>query len=290
MPALYDATGHTAGDECSSTYEGRHITLEESYLTHPTHADGLVDHGDPVVVGENIVGVAFKSAAAATDLIAIDTEGIWFLSAVAVDEAGNSAIAPGDELYIHKTTAVISKTRNPTTHARFGYALGDVAAGATGVVAIKVHWDPDVELNDVIWTKEATFEEDGEGTYTASLNLPAGATLVDVIVHAEALWDAATSATMKVGDAADDDGFFTGINLKATDLLAGESISFAHTGGKQGADVDVPGAAAHVRRRYLDTARVVSGVVTSVGAGTAGRTRMTVCYSKPTTVVAATKA
>lgn len=40
MPALYLATGREAGDEISSTYEGRHITLEESYLTHAVHRTG----------------------------------------------------------------------------------------------------------------------------------------------------------------------------------------------------------------------------------------------------------
>jgi len=144
MPVQYLATGHSAGEECSSTYEGRHLTLEESYLTHPTHDDVFVDKGDPVVVGR-IVGVAFNSAAAATDLIAIDTEGIWFLSAVAVNDAGNSAIAPGDEIFINRTTAVLSKITNIATQQPFGYALGDVPTGTTAVVAIKVHHDPTVD-------------------------------------------------------------------------------------------------------------------------------------------------
>ncbi len=142
MPALYLATGHVSGEECSSTYEGRHLTLEESYLTHPSHTDTFVDHGDPVLVGDLIVGVAFTSAAAATDLIAIDTEGIWFLSVNATDYEGASAVATGDQIYINKTTAVLSKNSNKATHQRFGYALGDVAQG-TAVVAVKVHFDPD---------------------------------------------------------------------------------------------------------------------------------------------------
>lgn len=146
---------------------------------------------------------------------------------------------------------------------------------------------------------EVTFTENGAGTYTGSVSVPAGATIHDIIVHAVALWSAATSAAMDVGDVADPNGFFAGIDLKATDLLAGESISFSHPGGKQGADLDAidvggeGGAAAgsdvHVRRRYLATARVISGVVVSVGAGTAGRTRLTVLYSLPV-ATAATKA
>lgn len=143
MPALYLATGKTAGEECSSTYEGRHITLEESYLTHPSHTDGFVDKGDPVLCGENIVGVAFVSAAAATDYVAIDTEGIWFLTVYGTDYEGNSAVAAGDEIFINKTTCLLSKNSNKYTHQRFGYALGTVNSGSSGVCAVKIHWNPD---------------------------------------------------------------------------------------------------------------------------------------------------
>ena len=133
-----------------------------------------------------------------------------------------------------------------------------------------------------------SFTEMGAGTYTATVVVPAGATLVDIIIDGVALWAAATSAVLKVGDATDDDGYFTAVNLKATDLLAGESIDFYAAGGKAGADI----AGSQINRRYSAAARTISGVVTSVGAGTAGRTRMTVVYSAPRAgdVVAATKA
>lgn len=149
MPAYGVYVAGIAGDEVSSTYEGRHLTFTESQLTHPEHADGFVDKGDPVVVGENIVGVAFKSAAAATDLIAIDTEGIWQLSVVATDQNGNSAVAVGDELFINKTTCIISKNYDKGTHVRFGYALYAIGAGETDVIPVKVHFDPDDELEQV---------------------------------------------------------------------------------------------------------------------------------------------
>jgi len=132
------------GEEISSTYEGRHITLLESDLIHPTHADGFVDKGDPICSATGhpaIVGVAFKSAAAATDLIAIDTEGIWNLDVVAVDDAGNSAVAGGDCIYINTTTAVLSKISNGATQRPFGYALGIITGGATNAIAVKVHFD-----------------------------------------------------------------------------------------------------------------------------------------------------
>lgn len=133
---------------------------------------------------------------------------------------------------------------------------------------------------------ERTFTETGAGTYTGAVVVPAGATVLDILVNAVALWDAVTSATMIVGDT-DDDGYYTAVNLKATDLLAGESISFALAGGKAGAYI----ANSQVSPRYSATARTINGIITSVGAGTAGRTRMTVIWSKPvaTDVSAATK-
>lgn len=131
-------------------------------------------------------------------------------------------------------------------------------------------------------------ETTGAGTYTGSVSLPAGSVVHNIIVNAVALWTATTSASLKVGDAADDDGFFVATDLKATDLLAGESIDFVQQGGKGGAYFT--GTNTHVNPRYSAAARVISGIVTTVGAaGSAGRTNMQVVYSVPTSV-AATKA
>lgn len=134
-----------------------------------------------------------------------------------------------------------------------------------------------------IFAKEVTFTEEGAGVYTGGVTVPAGATIVDIIVHATALWDASSSATMIVGDS-DDDGFYTGVNLKATDLTAGQSLSFAQSGGKAGA-YNV-GTNTHWTNRYSSSSRTINGIVTSVGAGTAGRTRMTVVYALPTITAA----
>ena len=137
-----------------------------------------------------------------------------------------------------------------------------------------------------IYEQSVLFTEAGAGTYTGTVDLPAGAFIQDVIVHAIALWAAATSAAMIVGDVDDPNGFFDAVNLKATDLLAGESINFTQTGGKEGADLDDPAAGAHVRRRYLTTPRIVTGKIVSVGAGTTGRTLMTVIYAMPSPISA----
>jgi len=147
-------TAGTAGDEVSSTYEGRHLTFTESQITHPTHTDGFVDKGDAVLVGENIVGVSFKSAAAATDLVAIDTEGIWQLSVVAEDDDGNVAVGVGNEIFINKTTCILSKIANKASHQFFGYALYAITSGDTDVIPVKVHFDPD-DATEIVGTSAA---------------------------------------------------------------------------------------------------------------------------------------
>lgn len=142
---------------------------------------------------------------------------------------------------------------------------------------------------EAVRAKTVTFTETtGAGTYTGTVNVPAGSVVHDVIVSGVSLWAATTSATMKVGDASDDDGYFTGVDLKATDLLAGEDISFALAGGKAGAYI----AGSQANKRYNASARTITGIVTTVGAaGAAGVTRMTVLWNVPTTeeITAATK-
>lgn len=143
------------GDEVSSTYEGRHLTFLGSELIGP-HA--LIEKGDPVVVKSgngDIVGVAFKTQVLAGDKIAIDTEGIWMLEVVAKDDYGNDEVEAGDPLFINTTdlSCVISKIQDPESNTLFGYALGNIDAGETAVIAVKVHWGPSL---DHIWMGIAT--------------------------------------------------------------------------------------------------------------------------------------
>jgi len=174
-------------------------------------------------------------------------------------------------------TRQIEFNENVTLTARGGKSLTFGDGIKRGVVAV-----------------ERTFTEQGAGVYTGAVSLPAGAILLDVIVHGVALWTAGTSAVMIVGDVADDDAYFTISDLKATDLLAEEAISFAFPGGEQGADLvftlteGTPNttAAMRVERRYLATERVITGKITSVGTGTAGRTRMIVVYTLPESAAA----
>lgn len=140
--------------------------------------------------------------------------------------------------------------------------------------------------------EEVTFTETtGAGVYTGSVTVPANAWLLDIKLYNTVYWTATTSALMDIGDVADPDGWFTQIDLKATDIVAGtdaEVIDFNNGGGKVGAYIVA--ATGERALMYAATARVISGIVTTVGAaGNAGRTRMVVIYTFPTTVTAATK-
>lgn len=146
----YPITGQAAGNEGSSTYEGRYLSVVESELTHPYHSDGLVDGGDPVLFGENIVGVAMSSASAATDIISIDTEGIWYLYVLGCVSDGTSdgiakALTYGDPIYFQVTpgtdTYLLSGKQDPYHFRPFGFALGSVSAHVSTptLVAVKVH-------------------------------------------------------------------------------------------------------------------------------------------------------
>ena len=57
----YYDPNRSAGEEISSTYEGRHIYVQEVLLVHADPGDGLVDKGQPVAFFEG-VGIALKSA------------------------------------------------------------------------------------------------------------------------------------------------------------------------------------------------------------------------------------
>lgn len=131
----------------------------------------------------------------------------------------------------------------------------------------------------IVKTDRVSFTETtGAGVYTGSVTVPAGSLIVDIKFWSTALWTATTSATLKIGDNVDDDGWFIDIDLKATDLLVGEELNFENPGGKPGAYLVL--ASGLRSAAYSASARIISGIVTTVGAaGNAGRSFMQVLYS-----------
>jgi hypothetical protein len=132
-PNPYLDTYREAGEEVSSTFEGRHVTVEESLLMHVDPGDGLVNKGQPVAFIDG-VGIALKSATSTSEKIPIDTEGIWRVSVVVTEVGG---IGVGQTLYI---TAGGVVTDDPTSaQTVFGYSMQQGVQG-TIIVAVKVHW------------------------------------------------------------------------------------------------------------------------------------------------------
>jgi hypothetical protein len=158
-------------------------------------------------------------------------------------------------------------------------STGLSAAEAAKIASLAANaYVPVVEVKSFTQTSAA-------GTYTGTVAVPAGALVTDIKVWSTVLWNAGTSSIMKVGDT-DDDGWYTGIDLQATDLLVGEEINFVQTGGKEGVYIVL--ASGLRSAAYSASARNVTGIITQTGTGTAGRTFMAVEYVVPT-ATAATK-
>lgn len=159
--------------------------------------------------------------------------------------------------------------------------------------AVASTWN-DNGLQGVAVVEELYFEEANQGaagSYTGRLNLPKGAVLIDIIVYAEALWNDGTSASLEVGDystagsAVDADGFFTSVDVKATDLTVEQSIrlsgNLATAGGVGGAYTNV-GTNTHLTDIFFPSGgQIVATIAAGAGTGTAGKTHVVVVWALP---------
>lgn len=141
-------------------------------------------------------------------------------------------------------------------------------------------------------TKSVLLTENGAGTsYTGTIAIPAGAVVQHVRVIAQALWNG-TSASLNVGDTASGSGYFSGVNLKATDLLVGEVLDTSDEslwGGKNGAYlVSATGqrgpTSSNFGQYYAAGSNIVAVVTPGAADGSAGRTLVVVEYTIPTAV------
>jgi hypothetical protein len=140
-------------------------------------------------------------------------------------------------------------------------------------------------------TKGVAFVEAGAGTsYTATVEIPAGALVQDIGFTNTVLWDG-TSASLAIGDDDVADGWFTATDLKTTVLVVGEVLSAADDGtwgGVNGTYLTSAGVRGRVTSGvdsgwYYGAASEVIFVVTPGAAdGSAGRSFGWVRYSVPT--------
>lgn len=130
--------------------------------------------------------------------------------------------------------------------------------------------------------EQITFTEAGDTSYTGTVTIPAGSTILDIIIHNVSLWDDGTSALMTVGNGTGASVWYTSTDLKATVLTDGQELSFFRAGGVGGANL-TEGTSTHTLERYDVAATSVIGVVTTGGQdGSAGVTHMLVYYVTPT--------
>jgi hypothetical protein len=129
------------------------------------------------------------------------------------------------------------------------------------------------------------------GVYTLTIPIPAESWLVDLQITNQALWTADTSATLKAGDTADDDGFFVGVSTKGTDMVVGEVLSINggnNWGAKQGAYLTTAGRKGAVATNFATYYAAGSNLIvtiTTVGTvGTAGITHVLASFVKPKTI------
>lgn len=112
--------------------DGRKIRMDVSDVTG-SGTGGLVLSGDPVAVGQ-IPGVALTDEDSDTGEATIDTSGVYNLDVVG-DNGAAAAISAGDIVYFDDAVPDLS---SDDSGVRFGYALEDVASGATTEIEVKI--------------------------------------------------------------------------------------------------------------------------------------------------------
>lgn len=150
--------------------------------------------------------------------------------------------------------------------------------------ASSVHGDA---ARGIVLCERITFLEShatAAGSAVGRCVLPKGAVLIDIIVYNEAL-HTGTSSSLEVGDGDDADGYFTAVDLKATDLLAEQTVRLSANldgaGGVQGAYLNV-GTNTHMTDLVYPDGGIITATVT-YGATPldAGITHVDVIFAVP---------
>lgn len=141
--------------------------------------------------------------------------------------------------------------------------------------------------------QQVTFAETATGVlHTATIPIPANATLLDIQVSGAVAWGAG-AAVLDVGDTADPNGYFANVNVKATDLLAGEVLSVAGStanwGGRNGAYLVASTGqrgptSSNFGTRYIAGSNIIATVTVTTPSVTTGRTYLTVFYAAGLTI------
>jgi hypothetical protein len=121
-------------------------------------------------------------------------------------------------------------------------------------------------------------ESDGAGTYTGEVVVPANSIVLDVVWINDALWTAATSAVLNVGDEDDPDGYFSNIDLKSAPLAATAKAPVSISSFAK----DTGSGAYEGVQKYSNTEQTITATIVTTGTtGKTGRSKMFVRYATP---------
>jgi hypothetical protein len=234
------------------------------------------------------------------DLFLIDTEELRFLryqtprnpALLSLSKIVVERGASGTTRATHNQGATVYGPYSPTLTAATG---ADVAALHSGVVAALdvtafkingVATTPSTAAEGGVVAVERSFAEtSGTGTYTATVVVPAGATVLDVIWRNTVVWGNAGSASLVVGDDDDANGYIEATDIKtapAADTVGASAglSSRLSLGATIGAYKG--GAGKYCAAQKTITATVTTGV----GTAATGRSRLLVVYTAPSTAAA----
>lgn len=211
------------------------------------------------------------------------------------------------ELTTYEDAGLTSANENPIEADGSGYFRAFVASGlpldlevrnADGVLqftllSVEPMASP-ASVSGAAVAQQVIFAETALGVlHTATIPIPAGATLLDAQVSGGVVWGGGT-VVLDLGDTADPNGYFASVNLKSGgDLQPGEVLSIAGStnnwGGKQGAYLNATTGqrgptSGNFGTRYIAGSNIVATVTVTTPSGTAGRTYLTVFYASGLTI------
>jgi len=210
----------------------------------------------------------------------------------------------GSNLKFDSDTSDLLKYRTPTGTVRQVVDSLDQAAAATINVPDLNGVGAGVVMASTIKFLFSNGHSTAAGVETGTVELAAGAVVLDIQVVSVVTWDSGTSAVLDVGDDQDADGWFSQINmLDAQEMNVGDVLSAAASGdgtnapGKWGGVlgaylVESTGRMGRVTAgvdsgNYYGAATEVIGVLTTVGTvPSTGESYMTVFWTVPTELAA----
>ena len=124
-----------------------------------------------------------------------------------------------------------------------------------------------VDVGTCVLTQQVTLNQNSTTAVSATVYLPGGSQIIDIITDTPTPWNSATSATLSVGTAAAGTQFASGVDVKTTGLRIRPTFTGAQLTNMNSLSVSSQSAP-------------VVATVTPVGATSAGQTIVTYVYTQ----------